>query len=158
MVSAIEQYIEPASVKDLERFLGLLGWYQEFIPGFDDLAAPMYRLKLKNVHWEWTEECSAAFRSLKDALTREPVLGYPDRQAPFVVHIDASDFLRVLQEADEEWLAHVLYDDQGHLGVSHCQNWYPSHLHGNHFHVIARGLFSPKAVRVGTQEDVGDPI
>lgn len=90
-VSAIQGYVEPTSVKELERFLGLLGWYQKFIPGFADRAAPLYRLKKKDVKWEWSEECSAAFRVLKNALTIEPVLGYPDQTSPFVVHTDASD-------------------------------------------------------------------
>lgn len=90
-VSAIRDYPVPTSVKDLERFLGMIGWYQKFVPGFADRAAPLYALKKRDAKWEWTEECSVVFHGLKEALMSEPVLGYPNRALPFVVHTDASN-------------------------------------------------------------------
>ena len=39
----------------------------------------------------WSDECEKAFRSLKSALTTEPVLRAPDFSRPFIVQTDASD-------------------------------------------------------------------
>ena len=38
----------------------------------------------------WTERCQEAFECLISCLTSPPVLGYPDLQLPFTVHVDAS--------------------------------------------------------------------
>ena len=90
-VSTIVDYPQPRSVKELERFLGMVGWYQKFIPGFSDIAAPLHRLKKKGVAWDWTADCTLAFQTLKERLLSEPILGYPDEESRFAVHTDASN-------------------------------------------------------------------
>ena len=74
-----------------------------FVPKFASIAGPLHRLtggygtkgkrktKTSTVPpWEWTDECEAAFNKLKNALTDEPVLGYPDFRPPYILEIDAS--------------------------------------------------------------------
>lgn len=51
-VSAIRKYPVPTSVKELDRFLGMIGWYQKFVPGFADKAVPLYALKKKDTKWK----------------------------------------------------------------------------------------------------------
>ena len=40
--------------------------------------------------WEWTDECKADFNKLMNALTDEPLLGYPDFRRPaYIPEINA---------------------------------------------------------------------
>ena len=41
---------------------------------------------------EWSEECAASFRKLKEALVNPPVLRSPNFDLDFIVQTDASDF------------------------------------------------------------------
>lgn len=46
----------------------------------------------KNVKFERTEECEAAFTALKERLVSAPILTCPDFDRPFVLQTDASDY------------------------------------------------------------------
>ena len=46
----------------------------------------------KGKGWIWSQECQQAFDTLKKAITKEPVLSFPDLNKPFELHTDASDF------------------------------------------------------------------
>jgi transposase InsO family protein len=89
-VAAIAGLSPPQCVKDIESFLGKVGYYQKFIPEYSDKAAPLNRLKRKTVEWVWGEEQQNAFEYLRDCLCRSPVLRHPDFTKPFVLQTDAS--------------------------------------------------------------------
>ena len=102
-ITAITQWIQPTNVTELRQFLGLCGYYRRFVPKFASIAGPLHRLtggcgtkgkrktKTSTVPpWEWTDECEAAFNKLKNALTDEPLLGYPDFRQPYILEIYAS--------------------------------------------------------------------
>lgn len=57
----------PRNIKEVQRFLGLAGWYHRFVPNFSQIAEPI------------------------NALTSPPILSHPNLQLPFMVHTDASD-------------------------------------------------------------------
>lgn len=78
-------------MKELQRFLGLSGWYYKFIQNFADLAAPLNRLKKKDIPWQWISDCEESWLKLRDALQSPPVLIHPDLTKPFRVYADASD-------------------------------------------------------------------
>ncbi|KAK7895604.1 hypothetical protein WMY93_020929 [Mugilogobius chulae] len=90
-VSAIAEYPIPVDLKSLQRFLGMVGWYHKFIPRFADIAAPLNHLKKKDVPWNWSAACQAAFDQLKALILSPPVLIQPQPQLCFQVHCDASD-------------------------------------------------------------------
>ena len=56
----------------------------------------------------WTEECEKAFRILKEALAKGPVLRSPDHDRSFLVQTDASDhgMGAVLNQMDEDGCDH----------------------------------------------------
>ena len=89
-VDSVLSFPTPSSVKDIERFLGIAGWYHRFIHRFSERAAPLNALKKKGTPWVWTSECQAAFEDLKQALTTAPVLMAPNFSLPFKVQTDAS--------------------------------------------------------------------
>ncbi|KMQ84703.1 reverse ribonuclease integrase [Lasius niger] len=56
-VSAVVNWPEPRSVKQVRQFLGMASWYRRFIANFSTLAAPLTRLTKKIARWTWgTEE------------------------------------------------------------------------------------------------------
>ena len=81
---------QPSSLKDLRAFLGLVGYYRNFIPGFGKTAEPLYRLLNKSNKFEWSAECTSAVAELKKKLFEAPVLGYPNDRDPYILIIDAT--------------------------------------------------------------------
>ena len=43
-VEAIVQFQPPENLKELQRFLGMIGWYRRFIKDFAKIAGPLYTL------------------------------------------------------------------------------------------------------------------
>ncbi|GMF14672.1 unnamed protein product [Phytophthora lilii] len=87
---AIAEWMEPSNIKDLQRFLGLAGYYRRFIHRFATLVLPLSGLVKKDVPWVWDDLQRQAFNAIKLALQHAPVLQLPDFDKPFIVTTDAS--------------------------------------------------------------------
>ena len=83
----------PTSKKQVKSFLGLVGYYQRFIPGFATLASPLNDLTRKALpdRIRWSKAAEKAFGTLRGALCSEPVLITPDFGLPLIVNTDASE-------------------------------------------------------------------
>jgi hypothetical protein len=57
--------IPPTTVLEIRCFLGLAGYYRQFIKDFSKIAKPMMKLLVKNKAFEWTKQCQASFEELK---------------------------------------------------------------------------------------------
>lgn len=90
-VEAIRAYPVPRNIKEVQRFLGLAGWYHRFVPNFSRIAEPINSLKKKGRAFHWSPQCQRAFEQLKAYLTSPPILGHPNLELPFIVYTDASD-------------------------------------------------------------------
>ena len=92
-MAAIRDWPRPTTKKQVKSFLGLVGYYQRFIPGFATLASPMNDLTRKALpdRIRWSEAAEKAFETLRGALCAEPVLITPDFTFPLIVHTDASE-------------------------------------------------------------------
>jgi hypothetical protein len=80
----------PTTIPKVRSFLGLAGYYRRFIPDFSKIAKTMTSLLQKDHKFVWTEECEAAFQTLRKLLTTALVLAQPDIEEPFDVFCDAS--------------------------------------------------------------------
>ena len=87
----------PKNSQQLQTLLGFAGYYRSFVKNFAKIAEPLYHLVggrpprgRKKPPFLWTERCQEAFECLISCLTSPPILGYPDFQLPFTVHVDAS--------------------------------------------------------------------
>jgi hypothetical protein len=93
-VKDVLNWMPPATVSEIQSFLGLAGYYRRFIKYFSKLAKPMTKLLEKNKAFEWTMtkllECQASFEELKKRLTSSPVLVLPDLTKKFDIYCDAS--------------------------------------------------------------------
>ena len=82
----------PDCLRSVRQFLGFVGYYRRFVPGFADLAEPLVALTGKDVPFVWRPTCTTAFISLRDALVRAPVLAFPTETGPYIFDTDASNF------------------------------------------------------------------
>ena len=78
--------------KEVKQFLGLVGYYQKFVPHFSDIACPLSKLTAKEQIFKWTDLCQSAFKMLKEKLCHEPILKYPDTSKPYTLFTDASNY------------------------------------------------------------------
>lgn len=102
------------TVEKVQRFLGLMNFYRQFIPRFAQVAAPLQeaikgmryepsnkggadlvlpsgeRTKASKVPVEWTEARQKSFIALKEALARATTLAYPDFLKRYFLYVDSS--------------------------------------------------------------------
>ena len=90
-IECIAEWPIPRNVREVRSFLGLCGYYRRFIANYSHIAKPLTRLTEKDYKFNWTEECSEAFNSLKQMLITAPILAHPDFSKPFILDTDASD-------------------------------------------------------------------
>ncbi|KMQ84832.1 reverse ribonuclease integrase, partial [Lasius niger] len=90
-VSAVADWPEPRTVKQVRQFLGMASWYRRFVANFSTIAAPLTRLTKKNARWTWGTDEEGAFQELKRTLISAPVLACPDFTRRFVLQTDASN-------------------------------------------------------------------
>lgn len=90
-VGAILRYKRPRNVKDVRRFLGLVGWYRKFIKNMAEHAAPLNLLLQKDQNFNWGEEQERSFEYLKSCLISPEILAIPDPQGQYRIEVDACD-------------------------------------------------------------------
>ncbi|XP_076435072.1 uncharacterized protein LOC143274949 [Babylonia areolata] len=92
-VKKILEASSPHTKKQMRSFLGMVGFYREYMPHFATVTAPLSDLlrKGKPNQLEWGEAQERAFSTVKKFLTTEPVLRLPDPSKTFVLAADASD-------------------------------------------------------------------
>lgn len=89
-IEIIKNWPQPQNVKDLRSFLGMVGYYQKFVPNFGLISRPLTELLKKGVMFVWTSLTKNSFQTLKKALMSTPVLAMPDFSVPFTIETDAS--------------------------------------------------------------------
>ena len=73
-VKGILEWLTPKCVKDVQKFLGLVNYYCQFIQGFASIARPLHDMVRKNQKWECMKRQEESFRELKGKFTKESVL------------------------------------------------------------------------------------
>uniref|UniRef100_A0AC34FQP6 RNA-directed DNA polymerase n=1 Tax=Panagrolaimus sp. ES5 TaxID=591445 RepID=A0AC34FQP6_9BILA len=85
-VAAIQRMASPTDVSALRTFLGMVNYYQEFIPKMRELREPLDNLLKSDADWEQ----NAAVAAIKEKLTQECLLTHYDPRLPITVAADAS--------------------------------------------------------------------
>ncbi|GFY16983.1 retrovirus-related Pol polyprotein from transposon 297 [Trichonephila clavipes] len=76
-VQTILDFPVPRTKTQVRAFLGIAGYYRQYIPMFLSLAAPLKELlkgKQKKGYINWTSKCQESFVQLKEKLSTNPVL------------------------------------------------------------------------------------
>nr|GFA90997.1 putative reverse transcriptase domain-containing protein [Tanacetum cinerariifolium] len=88
-IEAMKNWKPPKTPTEIHSFLGLAGYYRQFIASFSKIAKPLTLLTQKNKKFEWGDEQENAFQTLKDMLCDAPILALPEGADNFVVYCDA---------------------------------------------------------------------
>ncbi|PIK58309.1 hypothetical protein BSL78_04815 [Apostichopus japonicus] len=89
-IEAIQEMQPPTNVTELKRFLGMINYVAKFIRNLSAISEPLRVLLRKETVWHWEEEQEKCFNSLKQLITKTPVLQYFDTNKPVTVSVDAS--------------------------------------------------------------------
>ena len=84
------KFESPKDVKGIKRFLGLIGYYRQYIPNYAKICASISRLLKRDQRFEWSQECEDAFLLIKSLLVNQPILKPPSSDKQFFVVVDAS--------------------------------------------------------------------
>ncbi len=96
-------------MEHIRSFLGLAGYYRAFVKNFASIASPHTRLLKKDVPFLWNDT-QQQFHTLKDVLTRAPILAFPDYSLVVTLCTDASalGIGAVLMQTEESKPPHVI--------------------------------------------------
>ena len=114
-ISVIKKWPKPTTVKEVQKFLGLVNYHRAHLKDFGNIAHALYDLTKKGTEFAWTQEHGEAFEKLKSALISAPCLAFPrNTSEPFVVDTDASDDaieaeLLQLQDGEERVISYGSY-------------------------------------------------
>ncbi|AAB86912.1 Pol, partial [Rauscher murine leukemia virus] len=78
----------PKTPRQLREFLGTAGFCRLWIPGFAEMAAPLYPLTKTGTLFNWGPDQQKAYQEIKQALLTAPALGLPDLTKPFELFVD----------------------------------------------------------------------
>lgn len=88
-IEAITSFPVPSTHLELQRLLGMAGYYRSFYRIF--YRSPLSDLLSPKIVFKWSPECQHAFESLKALPMHAPVLAAPMNDRAFKLAIDASD-------------------------------------------------------------------
>ena len=93
-VSAVVDFPQPSTVKELQAFLGMLNFYRRFLPAIADILRPLTDSlsggKKGDDRLEWSTAMLQAFQASKKALMDATYLAHPLPGAALSLAVDAS--------------------------------------------------------------------
>ena len=90
---AIKKFPDPDTPKKIRQFLGLANYFRTFIRHFTEISAPLVHLTCPKTNWtggQLPNDAKEALETLKNELSRRPVMAFPDFNLPFTLYCDAS--------------------------------------------------------------------
>ena len=75
---------------EVRSFLGLAGYYWQYVKNFAATAGPLHALTRKEAVFHWSADCQTTFDRLKTLLTTSPITAFPDFSQAFRLYTDAS--------------------------------------------------------------------
>ena len=89
----IQNTPRPVTKKQVRSFLGMVGFYNKFIPNFSTVAAPLTDITKRGCPNKvvWTDAQEKAFSYFKKVLSSGPILRLPDLSRDFILQTDASE-------------------------------------------------------------------
>ena len=95
--SVITKWPKPTTVKEVQKFLGLVNYHHTHLKDFGNIAQVLYDLPKKGEKFAWTQEHGEAFEKLKSALISAPCLAFPrNTSEPFALDTDASEVEKLI--------------------------------------------------------------
>ncbi|GBN96450.1 Retrovirus-related Pol polyprotein from transposon 17.6, partial [Araneus ventricosus] len=150
---AVKKFPVPTTVKQVQSFLGLTGYFRKFIPAYSKIVKPLSDLIRSDNPFVFEQPQMEAFEKLKKLLTESPVLSIFQQGKTTELHTDASQQgygAVLLQEAEDGKLHPVQYMSKKItpaeekyssyelevLAVVNALRKFRTYLMGNHFKII----------------------
>jgi hypothetical protein len=96
LIKTIIDFPQPKTIKDVQSFLGLTGYYRRFIKDYAKIAEPILKhlrnAQATNHHLQWSSEATDAMEILKRKLTNAPIMNTPNFEQPFILELDACEY------------------------------------------------------------------
>ncbi|GBP47942.1 Retrovirus-related Pol polyprotein from transposon 412 [Eumeta japonica] len=89
-IKDIKNSPQPTEVSSLRTFLGMINYYQQFIPNLASKLNPLYQLLKKDAVFQWSVQCEKAFQELKEEICGDKVLIPFHADLPVTLATDAS--------------------------------------------------------------------
>ena len=93
-IKSIQDFPIPTSIKECQRFLGMLAFLSSFIPNYSTRLFPVFSLlkDQKNKKFQMTKEAIDSITEIKDFLSKEILLYNIDFKKPLYIVTDASNY------------------------------------------------------------------
>ncbi|KAJ8033836.1 hypothetical protein HOLleu_24199 [Holothuria leucospilota] len=78
--TAIRQTPVPKNPKAVKRLIGAVKYVSNFFPKVQEILRPLHRLGRKRKDFEWTAEHQEAFETIKELMTKPPILHMPKKE------------------------------------------------------------------------------
>ncbi|KAI5336095.1 hypothetical protein L3X38_026229 [Prunus dulcis] len=116
-IDTIANLPPPTYVKGVRSFLGYARLYRRFNKDFSKITKPLCNLLLKDVTFNFDDQCLEAFKILKEKLTSALVIITPNWEVPFEIMCNASDYAvgSVLSQRKDKFLHVIVYTDHSAL-------------------------------------------
>ena len=85
----VKDYPRPKNAKEIKKFLGIATYFRRLIRNYSQRSAPLRELMAKDAVFAWSDKQEQSFCDIRDTLCSAPVLGYPNRNKPLRVILDA---------------------------------------------------------------------
>ena len=93
-VKAITEAPAPKNVTELQSYIGMVTYYDKFLPNLSTVLEPLHKLLRKGdgKKFEWSDQQEEAFQASKELLIKAPVLAHYDPNKPLRLTVDSSSY------------------------------------------------------------------
>ena len=107
----------PVNTKQMQRFLGVAVFFNEFMPHYSQVTAKLYDMIKPEFKWErstWTVDYESEYIKVKKALVASVAKHFPDYEKDWIIRADASDsavaavLLQIVQNDKGEDIYHPI--------------------------------------------------
>lgn len=106
-IQKILEWTTCANVAEVRAFLGITGYYRQWVEGYGVVAIPLTKLLRKAVEWEWGDPQQAAMDTLKHRVTTPPIL------ISIIYGPDGGEIILMIDASLEGWGAVLMQVYQG---------------------------------------------
>ncbi|GFX49515.1 retrovirus-related Pol polyprotein from transposon 297 [Trichonephila clavipes] len=109
---SVIHFPEPNTTKEVQRLLGLTGYFRKFIPAYSVISRPLSDLLRKDTPFNFDVKQKASVAELKRLLCQKPVLGIYRQNCETEIHTDASidrPAAVLLQRSSDDNSLHPIY-------------------------------------------------
>ena len=80
----------PTTIKQMQRFIGMVQYLHKFIPNLQSKLAPFHAMTQKNAYFKWNQILDRSFHEIKTIIMETEMVRHPDLNKTFHVFCDAS--------------------------------------------------------------------